>query len=319
MEHDGDTGISLGLVLPPFDAPSRLWDAARLAEQQHFHSVWVTDNTLPGYPWLDGPSVLGGVASVTNTVQVGTSIFVPARRNPVLIAHMLTTLDYLSGGRLIFGVGVGEKDLRPQEYAIAGMPIEKRGAITDEYLGLLRRLWSESGVTHEGAFFACHDITVEPKPVRQGYLPMWIGGKAEGSLRRAARYGDGWLPTLLTVDTYRTLWSTLGDYLQTEDRNQESMIGGLYIFAAIGQSHEAARSVLAPAIEAIFHAPFEHFESLCLLGTADEWIEQISRFAEAGVRHVNVLLYTQDLLGDVQHIGEVVVPRLRAHGASLTT
>ena len=310
-DHNG-RDITLGLVLPPIDEPARLWEAARVAEQQGFHSVWTTDATLPGYPWLDGLSVLGGLAAVTATVQIGTSIFVPARRNPVLIAHTLTTLDYLSGGRLIFGVGIGEEGLRPQEYAVAGVPMEQRGAVTDEYLGLLRRLWTEPAVTHEGRFFQCQEITVEPKPVRQGQIPMWIGGKAEASLRRAAAYGDGWLPTLLAPADYRTLWSTLGEYLQAAGREPGSVTGGLYIFAAIGRSQEAARAVLAPAIEAIFHAPFAHFEPLCLLGTADDWLEQIGRFAEAGVRHVNVLLYTQDLLGDVQHIGEAVAPRLRA-------
>ena len=142
---------------------------------------------------------------------------------------------------------------------------------------------------------------------------MWIGGKAEGSLRRAAAHGDGWLPTLLTAADYRTLWATLGEQLRAAGRDPGSITGGLYIFAAIGRSHEAARAVLAPGIEAIFHAPFAAFEPLCLVGTADDWLEQIGRFAEAGVRHVNVLLYTQDVLADVQHIGEAVVPRLRAH------
>ncbi len=209
-------------------------------------------------------------------------------------------------------MGVGEEGLRPQEWAIAGVPMEQRGAITDEYLGLLHRLWTESAVTHEGRFFQCRDITIAPKPVRQGRIPMWIGGKAEGSLRRAATYGDGWLPTLLTPADYQSLWATLGEYLHAAGRDPASLAGGLYTFAAIGPSHEAARAVLAPGIEAIFHAPFAHFEPLCLLGTADDWVEQIGRFAEVGVRHVNVLLYTQDLLGDVQHIGGAVVPRLRA-------
>jgi hypothetical protein len=90
------------------------------------------------------------------------------------------------------------------------------------------------------------------------------------------------------------------------------MTGAIHVFASIGPSYEAAASLLAPAIEAIFHAPFEHFAPLCLVGTVDDWLEQIGRFAEVGVRHVNVLLYTQDLLGDVQQIGDEVVSRLRS-------
>ena len=191
------------------------------------------------------------------------------------------------------------------------MPMERRGGVPDEYLRRLRRLWAGPAVTHEGRFFQCRDITIEPKPVRQGRLPLWIGGKAKGSLRRAAAYGDGWMPTLLTAADYHPLWVRLGEYLRAAGRDTASMTGGLYTFAAIGHSREAARAVLAPGIEAIFHAPFAHFEPLCLLGTADDWVEQIGRFAEVGVGHVNVLLYTQDLLGDVQHIGEAVVPRLR--------
>ena len=310
MERQHRDDLTLGLVLPPFDEPARLWEAARAAEHQGFHSVWVTDATLPGYPWLDGLPVLGGVAAVTGTVQLGTSIYVPARRNPVLLAHTLTTLDFLSGGRLIFGVGVGEEALRPQEYAIAGVPLAQRGAVTDEYLGLLRRLWTEPAVTHEGPFFQCREIALEPKPVRSGAIPTWIGGKAEASLRRAAACGDGWLPTLLTVEDYRRLWGRLGEHLRAAGREGAGIIAGLYTFAAIGDTREQARAVLAPGVEAIFHAPFAHFEPLCLLGTADDWLEQIGRFAEAGVRHVNVLLYTRDLIGDVQRIGHEVVPRL---------
>ena len=310
MERQHRGGITLGLVLPPYDEPARLWDAARAADQQGFHSVWVTDATLPGYPWLEGLSVLGGLAATTSTVQLGTSIFVPARRNPVLLAHTLTTLDYLSGGRLIFGVGVGEEALRPQEYAIAGVSMAQRGAVTDEYLGLLRRLWTEPAVTHEGRFFRCREITIEPKPVRHGTIPTWIGGKAEASLHRAAAYGDGWLPTLLTAEDYRRLWTQLGEYLGAAGREAASITGGIYTFAAIGDSREQARDVLAPGVEAIFRAPFAPFEPLCFVGTADDWLEQIGRFAAAGARHVNVLLYTRDLVGDVARIGQEVVPRL---------
>jgi alkanesulfonate monooxygenase SsuD/methylene tetrahydromethanopterin reductase-like flavin-dependent oxidoreductase (luciferase family) len=222
----------------------------------------------------------------------------------------MATLDYLSGGRLIFGVGVGEKYLRPQEYAIANVPIEQRGAITDEYLGLMQRLWTEPSVTHHGKFFQCTDITIEPKPVRQAKIPIWIGGKAEEPLLRTAAYADGWMPALITPSDYSALWSRLSEHVAGAARDMSSITGAVYVFAAIGASYEAARSVLAPGIEAIFHAPFQHFEPVCLVGTADQWVEQIGRVAAVGVTHVNVLLYTHDLIGDVEWIGQEVVPRV---------
>ncbi len=194
-------GVTLGLVLPPIDDPSRIYAAARMAEDHGFHSVWATDATLPGYPWLDGLSVIGGVIAVTERVEVGTSIFVAARRNPVLLAHSLASLDYLSGGRFIFGVGVAERDLRPQEFAIAGVPMERRGRVTDEYLELIPRLWKESSVTHTGEYFQCEGISVLPKPVRPGGIPIWVGGRVNEALLRAAKVGSAWMPTLIRRTT----------------------------------------------------------------------------------------------------------------------
>ncbi len=162
----------------------------------------------------------------------------------------------------------------------------------------------------QGRFFQCEAITIEPKPLRQGTIPLWIGGKAEGSLRRAAALGDGWLPTLLSPEDYQRLWAQLGAYLDAAGRETASLTGGVYTFAAVGSTREAAQAVLAPSIEAIFHAPFEAFAPLCIFGTADDWLEQIGRYTDAGARHVNVLLSTQDLLGDVQRLGEEVVARL---------
>lgn len=310
MNAEHADGVTLGLVLPPFDEPARMYDAARLAEEHHFHSVWAPDATLTGYPWLDSMTVLGGVVAVTRRVQVGTSILVIARRNPVLLAHRVASLDYLSGGRFILGVGVAER-FRPNEFAVAGVPLEHRGRITDEYIGLLQRLFTESGVTHNGTFFTGKDITIEPKPVRPGGVPFWIGGRADAALRRAAAVGAYWMPTLITPADFEQGWTQVREYAQTLGRDPASISGAIYVFGSIGPSYEAAASVLAPGIEAIFHAPFEHFVPLCVVGTADQWVEQIGRFAAAGAQHVNVLLYTRDLLSDVQQIGDDVIPRLR--------
>ncbi len=311
MQRTSSNGnVSLGLVLPNYDEPARLWEAARTAEQQGFHSVWVTDATLTGYPWMESLSVLGGLAATTSTVQIGTSVYILARRNPVLMAHALATLDHLSGGRMNFGVGVGEKGFRPQEYAIAGVSMDQRGAITDEYLGLLRRLWTEPSVTHQGKYFQCTEITVEPKPNRPGAIPYWIGGKSPGSLRRAHTHGDAWLPGLLGVEEFRTLWGQLSASLVASGRDPDSMTRGIHAFGAISRDREEARQTLAPGVEAIFGAPFEVLEPICLVGTPNDWLDQIGQFNGAGAHHVNVMLFTRDLVADVQLIGEEVLTGL---------
>jgi alkanesulfonate monooxygenase SsuD/methylene tetrahydromethanopterin reductase-like flavin-dependent oxidoreductase (luciferase family) len=139
--------------------------------------------------------------------------------------------------------------------------------------------------------------------VRPGGIPSWIGGRTKASLRRVAEVGAGWMSILITPEDFRQGWGQLGDYAATVGPDPASITGAIHVFASIGPSYESAANVLAPAIEAIFHSSFAHFAPLCLAGTADHWVEQIERYAEAGVRHVNVLLYTHDLIGDVQHIG----------------
>ena len=203
MNSERMDGVTIGLVLPSFDEPVRIYEAARTAEAHNFHSVWAPDATLLGYPWLDSLPVLGGVVAVTNRVQVGTSIFVLARRNPVLLAHTLSTLDYLSGGRFILGVGVGERTFRRNEFAVAGVPIEHRGRITEEYLRLLQWLFTESAVTHDGAHFKAKAVTIEPKPVRPEGIPFWIGGRAGASLRRAVALAQARDPCIRMQPTLR--------------------------------------------------------------------------------------------------------------------
>ncbi|MDQ3735706.1 MAG: LLM class flavin-dependent oxidoreductase, partial [Actinomycetota bacterium] len=144
-----------------------------------------------------------------------------------------------------------------------------------------------------------------------GGIPIWVGGRVEESLRRAAKVGSAWMPTLISPDDYRTMWPRLGEQALEAGRDPASIQGALYLFATIGPSYEAARAILAPSIEAIFRSPFEYFESFCLVGTSEQWLEQIGRFADAGVRHVNMLLYTNDLLSDVEQIGDEVASVLQ--------
>jgi alkanesulfonate monooxygenase SsuD/methylene tetrahydromethanopterin reductase-like flavin-dependent oxidoreductase (luciferase family) len=149
----------------------------------------------------------------------------------------------------------------------------------------------------------------------EGHETLRMGGatasRADASFRRAAANGACWMPTLLTPEQFREGMAQVHTYAQAPGRNPADIRGAIHFFTSIGPSYEAAASVLAPGIEAIFHAPFAAFAPLCLIGTPEQWREQIGKFAEVGVQHVNVLLYTRDLLGDVQQIGDEVAAPLR--------
>jgi len=181
---------------------------ARAAEESGFESVWtgehvalpVRDNPVPTpaeTPFLDSIGALLHVAAHTSTVKLGTGILVLPHHNPVLLAKALTTLDVLSGGRLIAGFGGG---YALAEFRALGVSFPDRGRITDESLRAIRSLWTEEEPSFQGRFASFQGIRFEPKPHQRPHPPIVVGGTAPPALRRAAREADGWYGFALTVE-----------------------------------------------------------------------------------------------------------------------
>ncbi len=185
---------------------------ARAAEECGFDSIWVTDHIViprqvgSAYPYeatgqfdvpaneyyLEPLTVLTYLAGVTRRIRLGTGVLVLPYRNPILLAKTVASLDVLSGGRTILGVGVG---WMAEEFRAMGLDtFEQRGAVTDESIRLLRELWTRDEPRFAGRFFQVEDIRFYPKPVQKPHPPIWIGGHSLAALRRAALLGDGWHP-----------------------------------------------------------------------------------------------------------------------------
>jgi probable F420-dependent oxidoreductase len=189
--------------------PTALGDVARLAESLGYHSVFLADHVLvprgltskypysrdgsfpydPDKAWLDPLVALGYLAGQTQSIKLGTSITVLPMRHPIITAKQIASADYLSGGRIIFGVGVG---WMAEEFALLGASFYDRGRRMDEYLRLMKILWTEEDPHFEGEYFQISDCGFAPKPVQKPHVPLWIGGESRAALRRAARFGDGW-------------------------------------------------------------------------------------------------------------------------------
>jgi probable F420-dependent oxidoreductase len=168
-------------------------------ERLGFDSLWLSERITGGAP---DPTVgLAFAAGRTTRLKLGTSVMVLPGRNPVVLAKELATLDRLSNGRFLpaFGLGV----VQPEEQQAFGVARGERAAWFDEALPLLRRLWSEDSVDHDGARFSYKALTVLPKPVQQP-MDVWLGGRAPAELRRVGRLGDGWLPSFTTPDEAAT-------------------------------------------------------------------------------------------------------------------
>lgn len=197
-------GINI-LNFGPGTGPESLARWARFAEGAGFHLVMISDHVAitqdvqAGFPapFYDPFTLLAWLIGLTKTVELGTTVTILPYRHPLLTARLAANLDQLSGGRFILGTGVG---WARQEFDALGIPFEKRGAIADEYLEVIKLCWAKKVVSYEGRFVSFKDIYTEPQPARVTGLPIWVGGSSEAALRRAVRFGDAWHPYRFSLD-----------------------------------------------------------------------------------------------------------------------
>jgi probable F420-dependent oxidoreductase len=182
---------------------------ATRAEALGFDSVWASDHVfnvsyvyerIGDRPYYDPLTLLSYIAAVTERISLGTSVLVLPYHHPMRLTKTAATLDVMSGGRLILGVGVGVIE---QELNAVGSPYEQRGAITDETIDIMRALWIQADPSHQGKRYQFSGMKFSPKPVQKPHIPLLIGGVSRAAIRRAARVGNGWHPTALPPEALR--------------------------------------------------------------------------------------------------------------------
>jgi probable F420-dependent oxidoreductase len=220
-----------------FPEPDRAIAMARIAESAGFESLWAPEHVVVavgegatpygGSPdgrmdrlWKRGgvpdPLVwLAFVASQTSTIRLGTNVVILPEHQPAVIAKSVATLDALSGGRVLLGIGVGEL---PEEYAAVGMQFNNRGKRMDEYIEALRALWQNEVATFHGEHVRFDEVRCDPSPL-SGTVPLHIGGASPAAVTRAAKYGDGYFPWVAPgLDLHATLRQVIGDVRAEADR-----------------------------------------------------------------------------------------------------
>jgi len=191
-------GVNL-LNFGPSANPKNLLRWVRVVEGLGYHSIMTSDHVVitpdvaAAYPapFYEPISTLGGLAGVTEKLEIGTTVLIVPYRNPLETARALANIDQLSGGRLILGVGIGWAE---EEFAALKVPHRERGAITNEYLASIKQLWTEELASYEGKYVSYRDVDTAPRPVRKPHPPIWVGGASDAALRRTVRLGDAWHP-----------------------------------------------------------------------------------------------------------------------------
>ena len=197
-------------------------------ERLRFDSAWFSERITGLAP--DPCSAMAFAAGRTKRLKFGMSVMVLPGRNPILVAKELASIDLLSNGRLLPAFGLGVAD--PREQAGFGVAREDRAPMFNEALALMRRLWNEDNVTHEGRFYKCADLTLRPKP-KQSPMDVWLGGFAPSELRRVGRYADGWLPSFVTPIEAKGLLDTVNGHAEEAGRKIDpEHFGALIVYSS---------------------------------------------------------------------------------------
>lgn len=265
--------------------PDTFGDLARRVEAAGYDSIWAGDHLSTHNALLDGVVAMTWFAARTSTIQIGAGVLLIAVRHPGVVAKQLSSLDWLSGGRVVLGVGVGGED--EKDFEVAGVPLRERGRRTDDAIRAIRTLWSSRPASHDGAFYRFSEVNIEPGPARAGGPPVWVGGRSEAALRRAGVLGDGWLSYMASPRRFAEGIERVRAHAEVAGRDPGAIVGALMIPTHLSEDREEARRRVQHHLSIRYARPYDlHVvDSYCLAGPAEQMRDRLSQYATAGVQH----------------------------------
>jgi probable F420-dependent oxidoreductase len=300
--------------LPP---PSECRRLGGRLDDLAWDSVWVADRLAsdrPGLPLLEGVATAAAYAGMTRRVAVGISVLVAPTRPPFLLAKQLATVDYLSEGRLMVGVGIG---VNPSDYASVALPYHRRGRLADELIPALRACWSGGPACFVGAHYRFQSVWLDPPPVQAGGPPILVGGTSRAALRRAGRLGDGWIAYQVSPEAGARGVAEARAEAERAGRDPSRLRFALLIPVHVGPDSARARSEAQAAFSRRWgrEIPMDVIEETCLVGTPGDALERIAAFVGAGFQELilNPLAGDSDVVGHAERLAaELVEPARRA-------
>lgn len=284
----------IGYLLPTREAIMQgrpeaepLLKLAEKAEALGYDSVWVGDSLL-ARPRHEPITLLAGVAGRTKRVALGTAVLLPVLRNPVLLAHQVATLDQVSMGRVILGVGIATDvpNVRA-EFRAAGVPFEKRVGTLMEGIRLCKALWSGKPVDWDGRWHIEKGV-LGPTPHRPGGPPIWGGGSAPAALERAGRHFDGWFPTGPDAKGWGAQWRQVQDIARAAGRKPEDVEAAVYLTLAVDDDPAKAERRIDDYLSAYYGQRPDILKKrqACFSGPANAAVEWIKGYVQEGARYV---------------------------------
>jgi probable F420-dependent oxidoreductase len=289
--------------------PGTFADAARLAEQVGFDSIWAGDHVSFVNPILDVTVALSTFAAVTSRITIGAGILLLPLRPPALVAKTFSSLDYLSRGRVVLGVGVGGEGLK--DFEAVGVPVDERRPRADEAMAAVRAMFRTGPTSFEGRFTSFHGVSIEPSPTQPDGPRLWVGGRSTAALRTTARLGDGWLPIWVSTEQYTAGWAEIRSRALAAGRDPDALTAAAVAPALVDDDGDRARRLALEHLEQRYATRFsEHaIERYCVAGTPAECGARVRAYAEAGVSHLvfNPVVPADRLLEQIERLADALV------------
>ena len=271
--------IGLAWVNPaPLTKPENVANFAKKCEAMGCHSMWTIDRIV--YDNLEPLTVLAAAAGATQKIRLGTSVLLANLRHPSHVAKIISTLDFISNGRLTLGLGFGSRE---NDYKAVEIPFEHRGSRAVEQVQLMKRLWTEDNVTYKGRFYNVENLTVGPKPIQKPHPPIWTGGSADIALNRAGTWADGFICGSSAIPDFPATWEKISGYAKAAGRDPNKINKAGLTFMAIDDDQNKAVKTVEDYVMRYYGRLRVDVANTSLVGAPSAIIDRIGAFLAKGL------------------------------------
>jgi probable F420-dependent oxidoreductase len=298
--------IGLAWVNPaPLTKPENVVNFAKKCEAMGAHSLWTIDRIA--YDNLEPLTILGAAAGATQKIRLGTSVLLGNLRHPSHVAKIVSTLDFISNGRVTLGLGFGSRE---SDYKAVELPYEHRGSRAVEQVQLMKRLWTEDNVTHHGKFYNVENLTVGPRPVQKPHPPIWTGGSAETALKRAGTWADGFICGSSAIPDFPSTWEKISGYAKAAGRDPKKISKAGLTFMAINDDPARAVKTVEDYVMRYYGRLRADVANTSLVGSPAAVVERIQDFLSKGLDTLIIGVADPDPR-QLDWFGEKVLPKVK--------
>jgi probable F420-dependent oxidoreductase len=301
--------VDFGVAIP---SSKGIPEFAQRAERLGYDYLCSGEHMMFHGPVANSLIALSVAAGATTKIKLMSTVVLLPLYQPMVLGKLTSVLDVASEGRYHMGIGIGGEF--PKEFEACGVPVNQRGSRSNEALEVIKKLWTEKNVTFEGRYSKFSGITIAPHPVQKPHPPIWVAGRKEPAMRRAATYGDGWIPYMYTPEMLHESIEKIMRFGKEAGRDMSNFRPGLFIFAAVYPDRDMARDQAAKALGGTYSQDFSKIAGrYTLYGNPEDCRKRLTEYVDAGARTVLVSFACrqEDIDQNMKLVADEIAPAFR--------